>query len=109
MILAEILTTGGILALLGLVLKWLHGRVVAMEKTHATALYRQDHQPIYATKEDCGRVQQGFLRNIEEIKALIIKMDAKREDAKDRFTVGQSKIESRLTAIETKLEQYNSR
>jgi hypothetical protein len=80
-----------------------------MEATHQSSLYNRDHQPIYATKDNCNMVQRDFLAKIEEIKSLIIKMDSKREQAKDQFRDGQMIIKKRLTAIETKLEQYNHR
>ena len=104
----EVLTTAGILAFLGLALKWLHGRVIAMEGKLHTSLYRPDHQPIYMSRDDCLRLQNGFCAKIEEIKTLIIEMDKKREEAKDDFRESQSKIENRLTAIETELKSQRA-
>lgn len=108
-IFTEVISTSATLALLGLALRWLHGRIVEMEKRHDESLYKPDHQPIYATREDCLRVQGCFLGKIEEIKTLIIDMDRKREAAKDDFRESQNHIENRLVAIETQLRSYNGR
>lgn len=105
--LVDIVTSAGILMLLGISLKWLHGRIGALEERHEKSLYKEVHIPLYATREDCLTVQAGFLVKIDEVKNLIIKMDEKREKAKDEYKEGQRNIENRLTAIETKLERYN--
>ena len=75
-----------------------------MEKKHCSALYTKNHQPIYMTEERCDHIKDVFVVKVDEIKALIVDMDKKRDSAKDQFVEGQLKIESRLTAIETKLD-----
>ena len=96
-VITDIITAGGILTLLGLCLRWLHGRMVRMEHKHCSDLYTSGHQPRYVTTDTCNT-------KFNELKQLLIDMDHRREEAKDLFAAGQRAIESRLTAIETKLE-----
>ena len=100
---AQICTAGGILGLVAMMLKWTWARITRMEKKHCGALYTANHQPIYVTEERCDHIKDEFVAKVDEIKTLIISMDQKRELAKDQFAQGQLKIESRLTAIETRL------
>ncbi len=101
---AQICTAGGIIGLVAMMLKWTWARISRMEKKHCSALYTANHQPIYVTEERCDHIKDEFVVKVDEIKALIIEMDRKRESAKDQFVEGQLKIESRLTAIETSLK-----
>ena len=101
---AQICTAGGIIGLVAMMLKWTWARITRMEKKHCGALYTANHQPIYVTEERCDHIKDEFVVKVDEIKALIIEMDRKRESAKDQFVEGQLKIESRLTAIETSLK-----
>ena len=102
-LITEIATTGGILVMIGIIMRWLWARITKLEKKHCKDLYNSNHQPIYMTEERCDHAKDEFITKVDEIKGLIILMDQKRESAKDQFTQGQLKIESRLTAIETKL------
>ena len=103
MVIAEILTAGGVMGLIAMIFRWQHSRLIMMEKKHCSALYKPNHQPIYMTIDDCIREKHEFIGKIDEIKVLIMEMDRKREDAKDEHAKGQISIERRLTAIETRL------
>ena len=96
-VVAQVLTAGGIVGLIGLILRWMWNRILKMEKRHCNDLYKQGHQPRYVTTDMCNT-------KFNELKQLLIDMDHRREEAKDLFAAGQRAIESRLTAIETKLE-----
>ena len=96
-VVAQVITAGGIVGLIGLILRWMLNKVLKMEKKHCSDLYTSGHQPRYVTAKICDK-------KFSELKQLLIEMDRKREDAKDQFMAGQQAIETRLTAIETKLE-----
>ena len=103
-IVAEVLTASGILAVIGLILRWLWARINKMESKHCDALYTKGHQPRYVTTDHCEDVQDRFSSKFDELKIMLKDMDKRREEAKDQFAEGQRKIESRLTAIETQLK-----
>ena len=103
-VVAEVITTGGISALIGLIFGWIWARITKMEKRHCTDLFDDGHQPRYVTVSHCEDVQEKFSGNFNELKTLLLDMDKRREEAKDLFIEGQRQIENRLIAIETKLE-----
>lgn len=103
MVVVEIITASGILALIAFIFRQLFTRVEDMETKHTKALYKEDGQLIYMTEGRCFIAQQGLSGKIDEIKALIIDMDKKREGSKDQMAANQLKIETRLTKIETKI------
>lgn len=103
MVVVEIITASGILALIAFIFRQLFTRVKDMETKHAKALYKEDGQLIYMTEGRCHKAQQDLSGKIDEIKALIIEMDKKRERAKEQMAEIQLKIETRLTKIETKI------
>jgi hypothetical protein len=102
-VVVEIITAGGILALISFIFRHIFMRVKDMETKHAKALYKEDGQLIYMSEGRCRIAQEGLSEKIDEIKTLIIKMDEKREKAKDQMAGNQLKIETRLTKIETKI------
>jgi len=96
-IVAQVLTTGGILGLVGLILRWMWTRILKLEARHCCDLFKDGHQPRYVTTDHCNET-------FESLKKLLQGMDARRSEAKDLFLVGQREIENRLIAIETQLK-----
>ena len=102
-VVAEVITTGSILGLIALGFRWLYSRITKMEKSHKQDLYQVNGQTNYISRNECRAIQHAFCDKVDEVKALIIAMDAKREDAKDEYHAGQVLIEGRLAAIEARL------
>ena len=99
-VVAEVLTASGVLVMIGLIFRWMWTRITKMEKRHCLDLFSDGHQPRYVTEEHCND-------KFDELKVLIKQIDKGREETKDLFVDGQRKIENRLTAIETILDQPN--
>jgi len=100
-VVAEVVTAGGILALIGLIFRFLWQRITKMEKKHCADLFCEGNQPRYVTTNT-------YNDKFEELKALLHDMDKKREKAKDEFTRGQGSIVARLIAIETQLKMKST-
>jgi len=96
-VVSQVLTTGSILGLIAIMFRWVWMRIAKMEKCHRATMFTDAQQPRYVTTEICGQ-------KFDELKKLLLTMDKKREKAKDVFANGQVAIESRLTAIETRLK-----
>ena len=107
MLTAEVLTAGGILALIALLIRQLFSRIISMEKRHREALYEPNGQPIYVPAANCICGQRGILDKFDNLETMIKKMDAKREQAKDEMARNHLNIETRLTRIETKIGNGN--
>ena len=102
-VVAEVITTGSILGLIALGFRWLYSRITKMEKSHKQDLYQVNGQTNYISRNECRAIQHAFCDKVDEVKALIIAMDKKREEAKDVYHEEQKKIAIQLTAIKGKL------
>jgi len=105
----EIAIAGGFIGTQGIILGWLNSRMNKMESDRKKELYRPSGQTNYVLRGECAEtkkeIKHTFCDKIDEVKALILNMDTKREEAKDEYYKGWVEIEKRLTRIEAKLSQ----
>jgi len=82
----EIATGGGLVALMGIIVKMQNVRIGKM-----------------VSQAECLAKETHMCQKIDEVKTLLEKMDEKREDAKDAFHLAQKDIVQRLSRIEGQL------
>jgi len=99
----DIAIGGGVIGIVGLSMRWLNTRMNRMEVAQKLALYQPNGQTNYIPRSECEASRDTFCDKIDDIKALLVHMDEKREEAKDDDHKAHRMIGERLAGIEAKL------
>jgi len=101
----EVAAGGSFIGFVSLILRWQQTKISKMEADRKKELYQPNGQTNYMPRAECMTIQTNFCKKIDEVKALIIDMDKKREEAKDAYHNEQQRIVERLAGIEAKLHE----